>query len=116
MLQVKDIMHKKSKMPIVQSSANIKIVLIEITKKSLGHVGVKNNKGELIGIITDGDIRRCMNKDFMKFKAKDIMTTKPKFVYENDLMLDALKLMHSNKITCLFVVSKKSKKIKGNSK
>ena len=111
MLQVKDIMHKKSKMPIVQSSANIKIVLIEITKKSLGHVGVKNNKGELIGIITDGDIRRCMNKDFMKFKAKDIMTTKPKFVYENDLMLDALKLMHSNKITCLFVVSKKSKKI-----
>ena len=39
------------------------------------------------------------------------MTTKPKFVYENDLMLDALKLMHSNKITCLFVVGKNSKKI-----
>jgi len=110
MLQVKDIMHKKSKMPIVSSKASMKMVLIEITKKSLGHVGVRNNKGQLIGIITDGDLRRSMNKNFMNLTAKDIMTHKPKLIDQNALMLDALKVMHNNKITCLFAVSKKAKK------
>ena len=111
MLQVKDIMHKKSKMPIVSSNASMKIILIEITKKSLGHVGVINKKDELIGIITDGDLRRNMNKNFMSLTAKDIMTLNPKLINEKDLMLEALKVMHANKITCLFVVGKNSKKI-----
>ena len=54
MLQVKDIMHSKNKMPVVLENANMKSVLIEMTKKSFGHVGVKNKKNQLIGIITDG--------------------------------------------------------------
>ena len=64
MLQVKDIMHSKSNMPIVRKSANMKTILIEMTKKTFGHVGVKNNANELIGIITDGDLRRHMKKNF----------------------------------------------------
>ncbi len=105
MLQVKDIMHSKSNMPIVRKSANMKTILIEMTKKTFGHVGVKNNANELIGIITDGDLRRHMKKKFLELKAEEIMTHRPKLVNEYDLVIDALSIMNKNKITCLFVVN-----------
>jgi len=104
MLQVKEIMHKQNKMPIVLENANMKSVLIEMTKKSFGHVGVKNNKNELIGIITDGDLRRNMNKDFFNLKAKKIMTYNPKLITSDEFVLNALNIMNKKKITCLFVV------------
>ena len=104
MLQVSDIMHTKSKVPIVYESANAKSVLLEMTKKSLGHVGVKNKKHQLIGIITDGDLRRHIDDNFFRLRAKDIMTLKPKFIHKNELIINALKIMNKNKITCLFVV------------
>ena len=107
MLQVKDIMHRKHKMPIVKENANIKSVIIEMTKKSFGHVGVKNRKNEIVGIITDGDLRRNINKNFFDRKAGMIMTPKPKLVDENILVIEALNIMNKNKITCLFVVDKK---------
>jgi arabinose-5-phosphate isomerase len=111
MLQVQDIMHSKMKMPIVSENANIKSVIIEMTKKSFGHVGVKNKKNELIGIITDGDLRRNINKHFFDNRAKMIMTSKPKLVEKNILVGDALNLMNKYKITCLFVVDKNKSKI-----
>ncbi len=107
MLQVKDIMHRKHKMPIVKENANIKSVIIEMTKKSFGHVGVKNRKNEIVGIITDGDLRRNINKNFFDRKAGMIMTPKPKLVDENILVIEALNIMNKNKITCLFAVDKK---------
>ena len=66
MLEVQDIMHSKNKIPIVKESSNMKSVIIEMTKKSFGHVGVKNKKNQLIGIITDGDLRRNINKQFFE--------------------------------------------------
>ncbi len=110
MLQVKDIMHTKNKMPIVSANANMKSILIEMTKKSFGHVGVINNKNQLIGIITDGDLRRNINKYFFEHNAKKIMTSKPKLITKDSLVLDALGIMNNNKITCLFVVDKKKEK------
>ena len=77
-------------MPIVSSNASMKIILIEITKKSLGHT-VINKKDELIGIITDGDLRRNMNKNFMSLTAKDIMTLNPKLINEKRFNVRSLK-------------------------
>ncbi len=111
MLQVKDIMHSKNKMPVVLENASMKSVLIEMTKKSFGHVGVKNKKNQLIGIITDGDLRRNLNNKFFDLKAKMIMTPKPKLIEKDLLVVDALNTMNKNKITCLFVVNTDEKKL-----
>ena len=111
MLQVKDIMHSKNKMPVVLENASMKSVLIEMTKKSFGHVGVKNKKNQLIGIITDGDLRRNLNNKFFDLKAKMIMTPKPKLIEKDLLVVDALNTMNKNKITCLFVVNTGEKKL-----
>ena len=111
MLQVQDIMHAKNKMPIVSENSSMRSVLIEMTKKSFGHVGVKNKRNALVGVITDGDLRRNMNKNFFQLKAKMIMTSKPKFVRKNFFVLDALNIMNKNKITCLFVVNKDADKV-----
>ena len=109
MIQVKDIMHSGKKMPLVKENSKMKSSILEMSRKSFGVVGVKNNKGALIGIITDGDLRRNINKNFLEFSAKEMMTHKPKFIDTNELMLNALKIMTKNKITCLFVTEKKSK-------
>lgn len=111
MLQIKDIMHKKNKIPIVNENESAKSVLIEITKKSLGHVGVTNSKNEIIGIITDGDLRRKINKSFLNLNAKEIMTAKPILIEQNKLMTEAMKIMNRRKITCLFVVDESNLKI-----
>ena len=84
--------------------------IIEMSQKSFGVVGVKNNKGILIGIITDGDLRRNIKKNFLKFDAKEMMTSKPKLINENELIANALRIMNKNKITCLFVTKNKSEK------
>lgn len=110
MLQVKDIMHSKSKIPIVSEKAKMKSILIEMTKKAFGHVGVKNKSNELIGIITDGDLRRNIKKNFLVLIARDIMTRKPKLINKNELVINALNVMNKNKITCLFVVDEAKKK------
>ena len=109
MLQVKDIMHTGNKMPLVKESSKMKSSILEMSRKSFGVVGVKNRKGALIGIITDGDLRRNINKNFLEFSVKEMMTHKPKLIDTNELMLNALKIMTKNKITCLFVTEKKSK-------
>ena len=109
MLQVKDVMHTGSKMPLVKESSKMKSSILEMSRKSFGVVGVKNSKGFLIGIITDGDLRRNINKNFLEFSAKEMMTSKPKLIDSNELMSNALKIMTKNKITCLFVTENKSK-------
>jgi arabinose-5-phosphate isomerase len=110
LIQVKEVMHTKSKMPIVRDNASMKTVVIEMTKKSFGHVGVIDNKKQLIGIITDGDLRRNINKQFFKYNASTIMSSKPKLISKDSLVLDALSIMNNNKITCLFVVEKTKEK------
>ena len=110
MLQVKDVMHIKNKIPLVHQEASMKSVIIEMTKKSFGHVGVRNKQNHLIGIITDGDLRRHLNNKFFKLRAKDIMTSKPILINQNLLMSDALQIMNKNKITFLFAVNNSSKK------
>ena len=100
---VKDLMHKKKALPLVSENQIMKEVIIEMTSKSLGCVGVLNSKKELIGIITDGDLRRNMNDHLLGKKASEIMTVSPIMVSDKILVSSALSLMNKECITAVFV-------------
>ncbi|MCB4799728.1 KpsF/GutQ family sugar-phosphate isomerase [Neotamlana laminarinivorans] len=102
-LRVKDIASQNEK-PQVSSSTNIKNVIIEISAKMLGVTAVVDNE-KIVGIITDGDLRRMLAKtdDFSKLTAKDIMGKNPKSINFNAMAVDALELMEINDITQLLV-------------
>ena len=104
-LRVKDLYTKNEK-PEVGPDDNLAQVIIEMTKKRLGAAVVTEN-GKMLGIITDGDLRRMLMKhpDIEKIKASEIMTPNPKTIDENALVADALHKMRQNSITQLPVVS-----------
>lgn len=104
LLRVKDML-KNSLKPMVAPDAPIKKVIFEISEKRLGVTAVvENNK--VIGIITDGDIRRMLNErdNFSDLTAKDIMTQNPKTTSSEAMVIDAFHLMENFKITQLIVV------------
>lgn len=107
-LKVSDLAAQNEK-PEVSSTANIKDVIIEITKNRLGAVAVVDD-GKLTGIITDGDIRRMLEKNnsIEGLTAKDIMTTSPKFIDKDELAVNALEVLRNNNITQILVGSKTS--------
>tara|TARA_Y100001960_G_C14679037_1_gene830088 strand:- start:482 stop:1438 length:957 start_codon:yes stop_codon:yes gene_type:complete len=100
---LKEIMHDDSKLPLVYHNDSMAKALIVMTKKSFGCVGVLNKSKKLVGIITDGDLRRSMNKDLIYKKASEVMTRNPKLVTEQTLVGEALNIMNLKKITSLFV-------------
>ena len=104
---VSDLMHTGAEMPILEENANMQAVLLEMTSKRLGCVGFINNIGELTGILTDGDLRRCLSADILNSKASDLMTRNPKTISPDAMTAEALKLMHDKKITNLFVLKDK---------
>jgi arabinose-5-phosphate isomerase len=93
--------------PKVQLSDSIKTIILEISSKRLGATAVLDH-GQLKGIITDGDLRRMLEKttDFEKITAGDIMTISPKTVDPNTLVVTALSIMRKNNITQLLVTDK----------
>ena len=104
LLRVKDMLENSLK-PMVAPDAPIKKVIFEISEKRLGVTAVvENNK--VIGIITDGDIRRMLNErdNFSDLTAKDIMTQNPKTTSSEAMVIDAFHLMENFKITQLIVV------------
>ena len=101
---VEDVMHGKDTLPLVSSDELMSTALVTMTEKSFGCLGVIDNDGKLLGIITDGDLRRHMGEDLLKIKVKDIMTTGPKTVTSDTLASSALELINSSNITALFVV------------
>lgn len=104
LLRVKDMLENSLK-PIVSPDANIKKVIFEISEKRLGVTAVVENE-KVIGIITDGDIRRMLNDNdtFSHLTAKDIMTKNPKLIQSNDMVIDAFQTLEDFKITQLVVV------------
>jgi arabinose-5-phosphate isomerase len=91
--------------PSVNADSLLKEVIIEITNKRLGVTVVLDDEGTLLGIITDGDLRRMLEKDLYHagVKAKDIMTINPKTIDTNELAVTALDIMRKNNITQLVV-------------
>ena len=103
---VGDVMKKKN-LPIISSQATIKEVIQRISEGLLGLVVIIDNN-KIMGIITDGDIRRTMEsreKDFFNLKAEDLMSNHPKLIYESDKLISASNIMSQHKINSLLVVN-----------
>ena len=103
---VRDVMKKKN-LPIISSQATIKEVIQKISEGKLGLVVIIDNN-KIMGIITDGDIRRTMEsreKDFFNLKAEDLMSNHPKLIYETDKLISASNIMSQHKINSLLVVN-----------
>lgn len=102
--RVSDIMHTGQDMPILDENSNMQAVLLEMTSKRLGCVGFIDESGNLTGILTDGDLRRCLSSQILNEKAVDLMTRNPKTIAPDAITAEALKIMHDKKITNLFVL------------
>ncbi|MBE7636133.1 KpsF/GutQ family sugar-phosphate isomerase [Sneathiella sp. P13V-1] len=106
LIRVRDLMHDGDTMPLISEDATMEAALLEMTTKGFGCVGITNNSGDLLGIITDGDIRRHMGADLLTKRAGDVMTTNPQTIAPASLAAEALAQMNRtgfNGITCLFV-------------
>ena len=102
-----DVMHIGKKLPLAKFDEKMSKALITMTKKSFGCVGVVDNKNQIVGIITDGDLRRKLNAKFFEKKASDVMTKNPFLANKNMLVGEAINLMNIKKITSLFICDKK---------
>jgi len=105
LIRVLDIMHK-DRMPLVKPDTMMRDVLITMTAGGFGVAGVVDETGALLGIITDGDLRRHMERDLLDGRAKDVMTTSPKTVAPTMLAAEALAFMNDStpRVTCLFII------------
>ena len=104
LIRVADLMHQGDEIPLARDDASMRDVLLAMASGRLGCVGVVNATGSLVGIVTDGDIRRHVGKDMESRKASEIMTRGPKLAHPGQLAVEALALMTENKITQLFVL------------
>ncbi len=103
---VADIMHTGEQLPLASDNVAMSAALVTMTQKSFGCLGVIDAKGRLVGVITDGDLRRHMGADLLIARTSDIMTKKPKVVTPAMLASAALELLNTSRITALFVVDK----------
>jgi arabinose-5-phosphate isomerase len=101
---VGDIMHKDDELPLTSADAPMSQALIEMSRKSLGCLGIVDASGKLAGIVTDGDLRRHMGPDLLEKHVGDIMNRTPKTVPPTMLVSEALNFLNEKKITSLFVV------------
>lgn len=99
--RVRDLMHHD--MPLVTLGTPMSDALLAISQKGFGVVGVTSDDGTLVGIVTDGDLRRHMD-GLLTLKAEQVMTANPRTIRPGALAEEAVALMNERKITCLFVV------------
>lgn len=113
LLKVDDIMHKDKDIPKVSSADKIDQVLIEMTSKRLGMTTIVDKDNKLVGVFTDGDLRRCLDKkiDINTTEISEVMSTSFSSVQNNELAVAALKLMEEQKINSLPVLDDKRKLI-----
>lgn len=106
-LRVSDIMHSGEAIPLVNEKTLMREALFEITSKRFGITGVVDNRGTLTGAITDGDLRRAIEKgiDILSQKAVDLMTPNPKRIEVDALAAEALQKMEKHSITAMFVMN-----------
>ena len=106
LLRVMDVAHTKEQLPLVKSDVTISHALVEVSEKGLGMTGVIDNQGQLIGIFTDGDLRRTLDQrlDFHSTTIAQVMTQQPTVINGNILAASALKTMEERNINGLFIV------------
>jgi arabinose-5-phosphate isomerase len=101
---VRDIMHTGSEIPLATVGTHMSEAIAEMTAKTFGCVGITDRRGLLVGIITDGDLRRHMSTNLLDLKVEEVMTSQPKTVRPDQLVTEALELLNSMKKTQLIVV------------
>ena len=111
LLYVSDIMHTGTAIPQVAEGASLREALLEMTGKGLGMTGVVDRQGRLVGIFTDGDLRRVLNRSVDVYSAKitEVMTQNPKTTRADRLAAETVQLMRSLKINGLFVVDENNR-------
>ena len=111
LVKVQDIMAKDEAIPTTSSGIEMSDALLIMSKKMLGCLGVLDTEGRLIGMITDGDLRRHMSPDLMNKKVDEVMNPNPITISGDILGSEALNIMHTKKITNIFVVDKDRKPV-----
>jgi arabinose-5-phosphate isomerase len=113
LLKVEDLMHVGKAFPMVSEKALMKDAVFEITSKRLGVTAVCNTEGHLVGVITDGDLRRAIEKfsDLFNRKASEVMTRNPKWIEKDALAAKAVQRMEEYSITSLLVFDKAGDKV-----
>ncbi|HEX2113352.1 MAG TPA: KpsF/GutQ family sugar-phosphate isomerase [Alphaproteobacteria bacterium] len=105
LIKVSDIMHTGDEVPLVPLGTGMREAVLVMTAKTFGCVGIADAAGKLVGIITDGDLRRHIDGDLFAQKVEDVMTHAPKTIRPQALAAEALGRMKANKVTALFVVA-----------
>jgi arabinose-5-phosphate isomerase len=113
LLKVEDLMHVGKAFPTVTEKTLMKDVIFEITSKRLGVTAVCNGEGHLMGVITDGDLRRALEKfdDLLNRQASEVMTRNPKWIEKDALAAKAVQRMEEYSITSLFVFNQSGDKV-----
>lgn len=113
LLKVEDLMHVGKAFPTVTEKTLMKDVIFEITSKRLGVTAVCSGEGHLMGVITDGDLRRALEKfsDLLDRQASDVMTRNPKWIEKDALAAKAVQRMEEYSITSLFVFNESGDKV-----
>ncbi len=101
---IRDLMHGGAEMPLKPVGTTMSDALVEMSAKGFGCVGITDAAGCLVGIITDGDLRRHMRPDLLGARVEDVMTKGPNTVRPDQLASEALEILNSLKRTVLFVV------------
>jgi arabinose-5-phosphate isomerase len=101
---VREFMHTGASMPLAPLGTRMSDAIIVMSAKGFGCVGITDPRGLLVGIITDGDLRRHMRNDLLDASVDDVMTRAPKTVRPDQLISETLEILNSTKVTALFAV------------
>jgi len=100
---VRDLMHKDAAVPVTPLGTRMSEALVEMTSKGFGCVGIVDARGDIVGIVTDGDLRRHMRPDLLTVPVDEVMTRQPKTIGPDLLASEALEILNASKITALIV-------------
>ncbi len=109
LIRVRDLMHGAEELPLAPEDGLLRDAIPMMEAHNFGCIGVTDKKGLLIGIITDGDLRRCFDRNLKDAKVGEVMTLNPKVVRTDQLAAEALALMNEKSITQLFVLDPKGR-------
>jgi arabinose-5-phosphate isomerase len=101
---VRDLMHTDTSIPLAPLGTRMSDAILEMSAKGFGCIGITDPRGLLVGVITDGDLRRHMRNDLLDARVDDVMTKQPKTVRPDQLISETLEILNSMKVTALFAV------------
>ena len=104
LVRVEQLMRKGDDLPLIPRGRPMSDLLVEMTRKCLGCCGIVDDTGALVGIMTDGDLRRHMGANLLELEVDSVMTRSPRTIERRALAVEALAAMNQNNITVLFVI------------